>query len=320
MEGLYNMFPQLRELDLAQYTDEALSVTLILVLAWVLLWLSRRAIRIFAKFATRNVNDPEDHKRVQTLSRVFRYSTTVVIIAMTTMAVLGQIGISIAPILGAAGVIGIAVGFGAQSLVKDYFSGFSILLENQIRQGDVVTIAGKSGVVESITLRTVRLRSYEGNVHFIPTGSIDTVTNMSMEFAQAVLDIGVAYREDIDEVFGVMREAARKMREDPAFNPKIVDDLEIAGVDQWADSSVMIKARIKCRPLEQWSVRREYLRRLKQAFDARGIEIPFPHVTLYAGQPKTGNAPALPLFVQGGAAPGQAPSTNAATPSEPGNR
>ena len=217
-------------------------------------------------------------------------------------------------------MIGIAVGFGAQSLVKDFFSGFSILLENQIRQGDVVTIAGKSGVVESITLRTVRLRSYEGNVHFIPTGSIDTVTNMSMEFAQAVLDIGVAYREDIDEVFGVMREAARKMREDPAFNPKIVDDLEIAGVDQWADSSVMIKARIKCRPLEQWSVRREYLRRLKQAFDARGIEIPFPHVTLYAGQPKTGNAPALPLFVHGTGAPGQAPSTNGATPSEPGNR
>ena len=320
MERLYDIFPRLKDLDLVQYTDEVLSVALILLLAWLLLWLSRRAIRIFAKFATRNANDPEDHKRVQTLSRVFRYFTTVVIVAMTGMAVLSQIGISIAPILGAAGVIGIAVGFGAQSLVKDFFSGFSILLENQIRQGDVVTIAGKSGVVESITLRTVRLRSYEGNVHFIPTGSIDTVTNMSMEFAQAVLEIGVAYRENVDEVFEVMRETARAMREDPGFGAKIVDDLEIAGVDRWADSSVMIKARIKCRPLEQWAVRREYLRRLKHAFDARGIEIPFPHVTLYAGQPKTGSAPALPVFHEGGGTPGQSGFGEVTKPTEPGDR
>jgi len=293
------MFPRLRELDLLQYTDEALSVVVILVLAWVLMWLSRRAIRMFAKFATRNVNDPEDHKRVTTLSRVFRYVSSVVIVAMTGMAVLSQIGISIAPILGAAGVVGIAVGFGAQSIVKDFFSGFTILLENQIRQGDVVTIAGKSGVVESITLRNVRLRGYDGNVHFIPTGSIDTVTNMSMEFSQAVFDVGVAYRENVDEVFEVMRDTARALREDPTFGPKLLDDLEVAGVDQWGDSAVVIKARIKCRPLEQWSVRREYLRRLKHAFDARDIEIPFPHVTVYAGQPKTGRAPALPLFVEG---------------------
>jgi small conductance mechanosensitive channel len=146
---------------------------------------------------------------------------------------------------------------------------------------------------------------------------------MSMEFAQAVLDIGVAYRENVDEVFEVMRETARKMREDPVFGLKIVDDLEVAGVDQWADSSVMIKARIKCRPLEQWSVRREYLRRLKHAFDASGIEIPFPHVTVYAGQPKTGQAPALPLFLEGSRAPGQSAvgeASKASEASEPANR
>jgi small conductance mechanosensitive channel len=151
-------------------------------------------------------------------------------------------------------------------------------------------------------------------VHFIPTGSIDTVTNMSMEFSQAVFDVGVAYRENVDEVFEVMRNTARAMREDPTFGSKVLDDLEIAGVDQWADSSVVIKARIKCRPLEQWSVRREYLRRLKDAFDARDIEIPFPHVTVYAGLPKTGRAPAFPLFVEGEDAVSRRPSAGADAP------
>jgi len=302
MESLLKLFPRLAEFDPMRHVDVLLSVGLILVLAWVLMTLSRRAIRVFAKFATRNVEDPEDRRRVETLSRVFRYLSSVTIVAMTIMVVLAQIGISIAPILGAAGVVGLAVGFGAQSIVKDFFSGFSILLENQIRQGDVVTVAGRSGVVENITLRTVRLRGYDGNVHFVPTGMIDAVTNMSMEFSQAVLDVGVAYRENVDEVFDVMRETARALREDEAFGPRTIGDLEIAGVEQWAESAVMIRARIKCRPLEQWAVRREYLRRLKQAFDARGIEIPFPHVTVYAGQPKSGRAPAIAVSLEGAAA------------------
>jgi small-conductance mechanosensitive channel len=301
MPDFSKLLARFSEFDPTKYVDEALGVLVILILAWVLIVLSRRAIRLFAQFAVRNADDPEDRRRVATLSRVFRYLSTVTIIALTVMLVLGQIGISIAPILGAAGVVGIAVGFGAQSVVKDFFNGFTILLENKIRQGDVVTVGGKSGVVENVTLRTVRLRDYEGNVHFIPTGTIEIVTNMSMEFSNAVMDIGVGYRENVDEVFTVMRETAAAMREDPDYGPKILADLDIAGVDQWADSSVMIRCRLKCRPLEQWAVRREYLRRLKHAFDARGIEIPFPHVTVYAGQPKTGEAPALPLRVETGA-------------------
>ena len=310
MADLSRLMPRLSEFDPTQYLDEALGVAVILVLAWVLIVLSRRAIRIFAKFAVRNADDPEDRRRVATLSRVFRYLSTVTIVALTGMLVLGQIGISIAPILGAAGGVGIAVGFGAQSVVKDFFNGFAILLENQIRQGDVVDVGGKSGVVEAVTLRTVRLRDYEGNVHFIPTGTIEIVTNKSMEFSNAVMDIGVAYREDIDEVFGVMRATALAMREDPDFGPKMLADLDIAGVDQWADSSVMIRCRLKCRPLEQWSVRREYLRRLKYAFDAHGIEIPFPHVTVYAGQPKSGQAPALALRVEGASTIPAGPGTD----------
>lgn len=312
MESLLKLFPRIAEFDPMRHVDVALSVGLVLVLAWVLMALSRRAIRVFAKFATRNVEDPEDRRRVETLSRVFRYFATVTIVAMTVMVVLAQIGISIAPILGAAGVVGLAVGFGAQSIVKDFFSGFSILLENQIRQGDVVTVAGRSGVVENITLRTVRLRGYDGNVHFVPTGMIDAVTNMSMEFSHAVMDIGVAYRENVDEVFEVMRETARALREDPDFGPRTIGDLEIAGVDQWADSSVVIRCRIKCRPLEQWTVRREYLRRLKKAFDAHGIEIPYPHVTVYAGHPKAGRPAPMHVALDASALPSAPPAAGAA--------
>jgi len=185
------------------------------------------------------------------------------------------------------------LGFGAQSLVKDFFNGFMILLENQIRQGDVVQVGGRAGFVEEVTLRYVRLRSFEGNVHFVPTGMIDAVTNMTLEFSYALLDIGVAYREDVDEVFAVIRETAAAMREDPVFAPKILEDMEIAGVENWAESAVMIRCRMKCVPLEQWNVRREFLRRLKAAFKAAGIEIPYPHLTIYPGRAKDGSAPAL---------------------------
>jgi small conductance mechanosensitive channel len=195
-------------------------------------------------------------------------------------------------------VLGIAIGFGAQSLVKDYFTGFFLLLENQVRQGDVVEVAGKGGLVEEMTLRYIRLRDYEGSVHYIPNGTIDTVTNRSRSFAHAVIDVGVAYREDVDEVYAVMRTVAAELRADPELADKIVEDIEIAGVDQWGDSAVVIRCRFKVKPLEQWGVRRAYLYRLKKAFDASGIEIPYPHLTVYAGQPKTGQAAPLPVALQ----------------------
>jgi small conductance mechanosensitive channel len=189
----------------------------------------------------------------------------------------------------------VAIGFGAQSLVKDFFSGFFLLFEDQIRTGDVVRVAGHAGLVEEITLRHTRLRDYDGNVHYVPNGMIDSVVNMSRGYAQAVMDIGVAYREDTDQVFEVMRATARQLRADDAFGPRILDDLEIAGVDRWAESAVVIRCRFKVVALEQWNVRREYLRRLKKAFDAAGIEIPFPHLTIYAGHDKAGNASAFNL-------------------------
>lgn len=272
-------------------------VLLILLLAWVVLLLARRLLRVFRKRMIDGASDNEERKRIETLTRVFRYIVSVLISVIALMLVLSELGISIAPILATAGVAGIAVGFGAQSLVKDYFTGFVMLIENQVRQGDVVEVAGKGGLVEEVTLRYIRLRDYEGSVHYVPNGAIDTVTNRSRGFAFSVIDIGVAYKEEVDRVFDVMRRVAGQLREDPAFGPRILEDVEIAGVDQWADSAVVIRCRFKVKALEQWGVRREYLRRLKQAFDSEGIEIPFPHVTVYAGQDR--NAVAMPLKLVG---------------------
>ncbi|MBW8457065.1 MAG: mechanosensitive ion channel family protein [Thiobacillus sp.] len=278
--------------------ESALQVVIILALTWLLLRLSRKGLARLRTHMQQDLGDRERIKRLDTLERVFRYVAAVIITLVGGMLVLSAVGISIAPILATAGVLGIAVGFGAQSLVKDYFNGFFLLLENQVRQGDVVEVAGKGGLVEEMTLRYIRLRDFEGSVHYIPNGTIDSVTNRSRGFAFALLDIGVAYREDVDEVYAVMREVAAGMRSDPELGEKIVEDLEIAGVDKWADSAVVIRCRFKVMPLEQWTVRRAFLYRLKKAFDAAGIEIPYPHLTLYAGQDKDGSAPPLRLLQQ----------------------
>jgi small conductance mechanosensitive channel len=275
-----------------------LRIGLILVIAWIMLWLSRKLIPMLRKQLQKHNGDPEQHKRLETLGRVFRYIAAVVISLITVMLVLSELGISIAPILASAGIVGLAVGFGAQSLVKDYFSGLFMLLENQIHQGDVVEVAGLGGLVEEVTLRYIRLRDYEGSVHFIPNGTVTTVTNRSRGYAYALVDIGVAYRENIEAVFDVIRQVAAEMRADATLGPLILEDLDLAGVDAWADSAVTIRFRIKVQPLQQWTVKRAFLLRLKQAFDRLGIEIPFPHLTLYPGQARDGSAPPLHLSIQ----------------------
>lgn len=273
-------------------------VLIIVVAAWIVVSALQRLIRAFRERLASRMDDPEAVKRAATLGRASRYIVTVVVSLLAGMLVLGELGVSVAPILGAAGVVGIAVGFGAQSLVKDYFTGFFMLLEDQVRQGDVVQVGDKGGLVEEITLRYVRLRDYDGNVHFVPNGLVTTVSNMSRGFAQAVVDVGIAYREEVDEVFDVMRTVASEMRADPDFASRILEDIEIAGVDKWADSAVIVRCRFKVKPLEQWNVRREFLRRLKRAFAAHGIEIPFPHLTIYAGVGKDGSAPDFAVAVK----------------------
>ena len=293
LDQLHTVLGEWRHLAVA-----LLHVVVILVLAWLAIRFATKALARVRLRMDLGSADLERSKRLNTLEQVGRYVIGVTVTLVAAMLVLSELGISIAPILAAAGVLGIAVGFGAQSLVKDYFVGLFLLLENQVRQGDVVEVAGKGGLVEEMTLRYIRLRDYEGTVHYVPNGTIDTVTNRSRSFAYAVIDIGVAYREDVDEVFAIMRTVAAELRADPEMIGKIEEDLELAGVDQWADSAIIIRCRFKVRPLEQWGVRRAYLYRLKKAFDAAGVEIPYPHLTIYAGEPKAGEAPALPLALR----------------------
>ena len=295
MQNLLSRFPFLDVTQWSQATHTLVRIALIVLVAWIVMALLQRAIRLFRERIAARLDDREAVKRAETLGRVFRYVVAVVVSLVAGMLVLSELGISLAPILGAAGIAGVAIGFGAQSLVKDFFSGFFILFEDQIRKGDVIRAAGHAGLVEEITLRHTRLRDYDGNVHYVPNGMIDSVVNMSRGYAQSVMDIGVAYRENTDEVYAVMRDVAAKMRADESFGPRILDNLEIAGVDKWGDSAVVIRCRFKVVALEQWSVRREYQTRLKKAFDAAGIEIPYPHLTIYAGEDKQGRAPAFNL-------------------------
>ncbi len=295
-------------------------ILLVLVLAAIALALSRRLIRLFGAFLSRKHDGPEDLKRVQTLTRVFRYVANVVILVVGGLLILDAVGIAIAPILGAAGVVGIAVGFGAQSLIKDYFNGFFLVLENQVREGDVAELGGKAGLVEEMTLRYVRLRDYNGNVHYVPNGSITTVTNMTRTFAFSVIDVSVAYREDLDQVYDLIRRTAAAMREDPEWGPRILEELELAGVERWADSGIVVRCRFKVLPIEQWNVRREFYKRLKKVFDDNGIEIPYPHLTLYPGRDKRGEAPPLHILPVGEGGEAFFPKTNVAEKGDHGTR
>jgi small conductance mechanosensitive channel len=236
----------------------------------------------------------EQAKRAATLTHVVQDVAVVAATGVAVMMVLAELGVDLKPILAAAGIGGLAIGFGAQSVVKDVISGFFLLLENQVRVGDVVSIGGTGGLVEAITLRTLVLRDLAGNVHIIPHGGVDRVTNMTKDYSRYVFDVGVAYREDPDEVMRVLRDVGEELQRDPAFGPDILESLEILGVDSFADSAVIIKCRIMTRPIQQWRVGREMNRRIKKAFDKHGIEIPFPHRTLYWGVHRDGSAPPAP--------------------------
>jgi small conductance mechanosensitive channel len=219
-------------------------------------------------------------QRIATLTSLLRTLASAMIWAIVVVLALAQLGLDIRPILAGAGIVGLAVGFGAQNLVRDLISGFFIILEDQVRVGDVAVVNGTGGLVEAITFRTITLRDLAGTVHVFPNGTITTLSNMTKGWSAYVIDVGVAYKEDTDRVVEVMRQVAEELRQDRAYADKFLEPIEILGVDEFGDSAVVIKARLKTRPIEQWTVGREYRRRLKKAFDAQGIEIPFPHRSL----------------------------------------
>ncbi len=249
----------------------------------------------------------ERSQRARTLLPLARNALRVVVGVIAALMILSEIGIDIAPVLAGVGVAGLAIGFGAQTLVKDIITGLFILLEDSVAVGDVVTAGGHTGTVEAITIRTIRLRDLQGHVHTVPFSGVDTISNMTKEFSYYLIDMGVAYREDYDEVVEVMREVGAALRQDPEFGPNMLEPLEIMGLNSFGDSAVIVRARLKTKPLTQWATGREYNRRLKAAFDERGIEIPFPHTQIYFGEDKQGRAPAARVVIEDARADDDAP-------------
>ena len=231
--------------------------------------------------------------REQTIKPIAKNIVIGILGFMFSLIALSQLGIDILPLLAGAGVAGIAVGFGAQALVKDVISGFIIILEDLIQVGDIVRLCDCRGVVERITIRKVQLRDLDGSVYTVPFGEIQIVENLTKIYSYYLMDIGVAYRESVDEVIDVLKEVFRQQREHEDYADLILDDIDILGLDQFGDSAIIIKARIKTEAKKQWIVGREFNRRMKIAFDNKNIEIPFPHQTIYIGEDKEGHSPAL---------------------------
>ncbi|MGP9822178.1 mechanosensitive ion channel domain-containing protein [Salinarimonas sp. NSM] len=236
--------------------------------------------------------------RERTLLALFRNAFTVTLVVVIAIMVLAELGVNVGPLLAGAGVVGLAVGFGAQKLVQDVITGVFIQLENAMNEGDVVSAGGISGVVERLTIRSVSIRDLQGTYHVVPFSSVDSVSNMMRHFAYYVADIGVAYRENVAEVKQAMQDAFDLLTRSEDHGANILGPFELMGVEALADSAVVVRGRIKTAPGKQWGTGRAYLEVVKQVFDERGIEIPFPHLTLYAGEGKTGTAPPLHILAE----------------------
>jgi small conductance mechanosensitive channel len=223
----------------------------------------------------------ERRKRAQTVASLARRTLSALIWTCAVLIVLRELDVDITPVLAGAGILGLAVGFGAQTLVRDVITGFFLIVEDQVRVGDVAVVNGTGGLVEQINLRTIVLRDMEGVVHVIPNGEIKTLANRSKDFAYYVIDLGIEYDADIDAVVAAVQEAGREVMADPKFAPSILEPVEILGVDAFTDSSVTLKVRIKTVPLKQWDVGRELRRRIKLAMDRHGLRIPFPQLQVH---------------------------------------
>lgn len=265
------------------------SVGLRLLVIVALAWIAFRALGLLLRRIERTIGDGDAgtitlrEQRARTLVGLVRSVGVVVILVISLFMILGALGVNIGPLLAGAGVVGLAISFGSQSLVKDVISGLFFLLEDQFGVGDVIRVAGVSGRVEKLTLRIVVLRDVHGIVHVVPNGEIKQVSNLTRSFSRAVLEIGVAYKEDVDRVMDVMRQVGAEMWEEDAWRPLLTEPVEVPGIESFGESAVNIRIVATTVPLKQWEVARELRRRLKRRFDAEGIEIPFPHRTLYWG-------------------------------------
>lgn len=276
----------------ARFTGTLISVVFILLMAF-LVWL---ALSSWIDYRLNPDYGSVPTSRERTLLSLLKNAATIMLIVITAMFVLSDIGIDIAPLLASAGVLGLAIGFGAQKMVQDIITGVFIQFENAINVGDVVTVGGTTGTVERLTIRSVSLRDLQGVFHIIPFSSVDMVSNYMRDFSYFLCDMGVAYRENVGEVKQAMLDAFTELREMEPWKDFILEDLQWFGLQSFGDSAIVLRARIKTVPGQQWAVGRAYNEILKRVFDERGIEIPFPHQTLYFGEDKEGKAPPLRIL------------------------
>lgn len=263
-------------------TTSGIKILGIVIGLFVLSQMSRWIVKWMERFVPEK--DPlqasEAKKRAHTLGNTLRHTLLFILTFVAILMILGELGIQLGPLLATAGVGALAIGFGAQSLVRDVISGFFIILENQYRIGDAIEVAGVSGLVESVSLRKTVLRDLEGKVHTIPNGAIKIVSNLSKEWARSVLDVNVPYRENIDRVIDLLTEIGQEMCSEKSYHGVILEPLQILGVERFSESHLSIRIMVKTAPLKQWDVGRELRRRIKNRFDERGIQIPYPHRVL----------------------------------------
>ncbi|GAB2674489.1 mechanosensitive ion channel family protein [Thalassiella azotivora] len=283
--------------------DTVLRVVLILVIALLVRWLVHRAIgRLSERIATgRTGIGSRGHKttaflaasplagerraqRARTIGSVLKSVATGVVAGIAVLLVLGEFGINLGPLIAGAGVLGVALGFGAQSLVRDFLSGLFMIVEDQYGVGDVVDLGEAAGSVEAVGLRVTRLRAVDGTVWYVRNGEILRVGNQSQGWARAVLDVGVAYGEDVNRVQDLLADVAHRLKDDPDWGPLVLEEPEVWGVEQLSADAVVVRLVVKTVPLEQWKVARELRRRIKARFDAEGVEIPFPQRTVWLRQ------------------------------------
>lgn len=264
-----------------------LRIVVIALAAYVVMRIGWAAARRFEREMSRGtgLDVIERTKRAQTLGRILQKTLSVVVAGMAGLMILREVDIDITPVLTGAGIAGLAIGFGAQTVVRDVISGFFLILENQVRVGDVAVVNGQGGLVEQVNLRTIVLRDESGTVHIFPNGEVKTLANMSKDFSYYVLTVGLGYDEEVDRAIEAMRAAAATLMDDPEFRPHILEGLDVYGIDAFEPGQLVVKGRIKTVPLKQWVVGRELRKRIARAFAERGIEMARPFVTLRAEKP-----------------------------------
>jgi small conductance mechanosensitive channel len=273
----------LNSAQLARWAAETgVRIVVLLLLAFVVVRLLSASItRAEADWVTGTGLDAlERRKRAQTIGLLVRRALSGLIWTTAALIVLRELDVDITPVLTGAGIVGLAIGFGAQTLVRDVITGFFLIVEDQVRVGDVAMVNGIGGLVEEINLRTIVLRDVEGVVHAIPNGEIKTLANRTKDYSYYVIDLGIGFDADIDRIMTLVREAGAQLMAEPAYAPSILEPVEILGVDDFKDTTVTLKIRIKTVPLKQWEVGRELRHRIKLIFDREGVRMPVPQLAV----------------------------------------